>query len=90
MHHDVELDAGHGSVREARDALGDFASFLSEERVQTARLLVSELVTNSIRHSGIFPSDAIYLTLAGWEKGLLVEVRDSGDGFEPTAGSNTK
>lgn len=94
MHHDVEFDAGLGSVREARDALGDFCSFLSEERVQTARLLVSELVTNSIRHSGIFPSETIYLTLAGCEQGLLVEVRDPGEGFEPsaapTAGPNTE
>lgn len=59
MYDELELDAAHGSVREARDALGNFASFLSEKRVQTAHLLVSELVTNSIRHSGIFPSDAI-------------------------------
>ena len=47
------------------------------------RLLVSELVTNSVVHAGLSPDEAITLTVT--IRGGLVrgEVRDQGSGFGP-------
>jgi anti-sigma regulatory factor (Ser/Thr protein kinase) len=46
-----------------------------------ARLLVSELVANSVRHSGLATTDAITMRLELDATRLRVEVRDSAVGF---------
>jgi serine/threonine-protein kinase RsbW len=46
------------------------------------RLLVTELVSNSVRHAGLEESDEIELRLDLDEARLRVEVRDPGSGFE--------
>jgi anti-sigma regulatory factor (Ser/Thr protein kinase) len=46
------------------------------------RLLVSELVTNSVRHSQTGASDPIELRLAVFADRLRVEVSDHGSGFQ--------
>ncbi|HEY1329848.1 MAG TPA: ATP-binding protein [Actinomycetota bacterium] len=48
---DVGLAAEPASVREARDRLSDLG--LPDDLVFDAQLLLSELVSNSIRHSGL-------------------------------------
>jgi len=56
------------------------------EILETARLLTSELVTNSIRHAGLRPGDAIRV-VAGWTGTTLrVMVRDGGSGARAAAG----
>jgi anti-sigma regulatory factor (Ser/Thr protein kinase) len=48
-----------------------------------ARLAVSELVTNSVRHAGLGPDDLIHIT-ADWSgTRLRVQVRDGGRGRRP-------
>jgi anti-sigma regulatory factor (Ser/Thr protein kinase) len=49
------------------------------------RLLVSELVTNSVRHSGSGPPESVGLDVAVDSDTIRVEVRDPGSGFEPRA-----
>jgi anti-sigma regulatory factor (Ser/Thr protein kinase) len=52
--------------------------------LEDARLLVSELVTNSVLHSRTEAEEWIELNVTTQEgKGLRVEVRDAGIGFEP-------
>jgi anti-sigma regulatory factor (Ser/Thr protein kinase) len=46
-----------------------------------ARLLVTELVANSVRHAGITASDQITVTLELGTERLRIEVRDPGVGF---------
>lgn len=46
------------------------------------RLLVTELVTNSVRHAGLASGDQIDLSLELDETRVRVEVRDSGPGFD--------
>ncbi len=64
----------------ARRLLADwFASALANGTLTTARLLVSELVSNAVRHG----SGKITLKVQLSDRRLLVEVIDEGHGFEP-------
>jgi anti-sigma regulatory factor (Ser/Thr protein kinase) len=49
------------------------------------RLLVSELVTNSVQHAQIAAEDSIVLAVSFTDATVRVEVRDDGPGFEPPA-----
>jgi anti-sigma regulatory factor (Ser/Thr protein kinase) len=66
------------SVAEARsrvlDAVGDGFD------LQTLRLLISELVTNAVRHGGCEEPVELH---AEWNSEVRVEVVDHGDGFTP-------
>lgn len=77
----LTLPAAPASVAEARsrllDALGPAVD--ADER-HTLRLLVSELVTNAIRHGNA--GEPLELR-ARWDDEVRVEVVDRGDGFLP-------
>jgi anti-sigma regulatory factor (Ser/Thr protein kinase) len=77
----LELPALPASVAEARSALDSFAGTIPDALRQDARLLLSELVTNSIRHSGLDTTRTIRLVLAVERSSLRVEVIDRGLGF---------
>ena len=63
----------------ARDSLGErFATALGSDELGTAKLLVSELVTNALLHG----QGKIILRAQLDEDRLLVEVIDQGTGFE--------
>lgn len=47
------------------------------------RLLVSELVTNSVLHTGLDPADLITLKICSGAGAVRVEVADHGPGFDP-------
>jgi anti-sigma regulatory factor (Ser/Thr protein kinase) len=49
----------------------------------TVSLLTSEVVTNSVRHSGMKPHDRVILAARLGDDFARVEVRDSGPGFDP-------
>ena len=49
----------------------------------TVCLLVSEIVTNSIRHAGLTEADRIVLAARLTDDFARVEVRDNGPGFHP-------
>ena len=49
----------------------------------TVTLLVSEVVTNSIRHAGMEPDDRLVLAARLADDWARVEIRDTGPGFEP-------
>lgn len=56
---------------------------LDDETVATVRLLVSELVTNSVRHGRADESGHIELSLSATRDSVRVEVADVGAGFTP-------
>jgi anti-sigma regulatory factor (Ser/Thr protein kinase) len=68
----------------ARRAVEAFAAWLDEDSLERARLLVSELVANSVRHAGMGPLDTLEISVT-LDASLRVEVRDGGRGF-PGAG----
>jgi anti-sigma regulatory factor (Ser/Thr protein kinase) len=65
----------------ARAELGRF-DFELEQESETVRLLLTELVTNSIRHARETASP-IEVQVRADPGGVRVEVDDSGQGFEP-------
>jgi anti-sigma regulatory factor (Ser/Thr protein kinase) len=71
------------AAAEARHALADLA--LAEGRERDVRLLVSELVTNAVRHANLAPGDVILLVIDLEDSVLRVEVHDPGGGFVPRA-----
>jgi anti-sigma regulatory factor (Ser/Thr protein kinase) len=73
------------AAAEARHALGDIADVLPGGRARDVRLLVSELVTNAVRHANLADEDMILLVIELAESQLRVEVHDPGGGFVPTA-----
>jgi anti-sigma regulatory factor (Ser/Thr protein kinase) len=72
------------SAAEARRALGEISDHLSPRRLEDAQLLVSELVTNAIRHADLAPDEGIRLIVEESAAGLRVEVHDPGRGFDWT------
>jgi anti-sigma regulatory factor (Ser/Thr protein kinase) len=52
-------------------------------------LVVSELVTNSLRHAGLAAGDPIELELTAGNGDVWVSVRDGGPGFEPSVRSRS-
>jgi anti-sigma regulatory factor (Ser/Thr protein kinase) len=48
------------------------------------RLLVTELVSNSVRHAGLTAVDRVDVSLDLSEDKLRIEVRDRGPGFDPS------
>jgi serine/threonine-protein kinase RsbW len=73
------------AAAEARHALDGLATGLSDGRERDVRLLVSELVTNAVRHADLAPEDVIHLVVDIADHTLRVEVHDPGGGFVPTA-----
>jgi anti-sigma regulatory factor (Ser/Thr protein kinase) len=70
-------------ARAALDAsLHLFSDALGEEKLDDMRLLLSELVTNSVRHGGK-QRRPIKLLVSVTASGVRVDVVDSGQGFDP-------
>ena len=65
----------------ARRAVASLAPHLDSRVVEDAELLVSELVTNSLRHGGLGPTQGIEVCLRASPQTVMVEVADRGRGF---------
>ena len=77
-----ELAGGPYAVTAARLALSDIDSHVDPSLAFDIRLLVSELVTNSVQHAAVGAEDSIMLTVRISDQVVRVEVRDNGPGFE--------
>ena len=80
---DLKLRPTPGAVPDARKALDALAHHVSAQTLDDLRLLVSELVTNSVRHAGLAQSQAIELKVKLLPETVRVEVNDQGSGFQP-------
>jgi serine/threonine-protein kinase RsbW len=76
-----EFPSTPGSVSSARHSLDSLAGELGDPIHMTAVLLVSELVTNSVRHSNA-PNGVIEVLACVTPALLRVEVSDDGEGFD--------
>jgi anti-sigma regulatory factor (Ser/Thr protein kinase) len=68
----------------ARHALKDLNGQVDEDLLERGGLVVTELVSNSVRHARLGPEHQINLRVWARHDLLRVEVRDAGDGFDPT------
>ena len=66
----------------ARAALAVLEPLLDEDRLQTLRLVITELITNSIRHSAMDEQGVVGLDVRLQERVLRCTVSDPGTGFE--------
>jgi anti-sigma regulatory factor (Ser/Thr protein kinase) len=72
-------------VTKARHALDERTNDLPPEVREDVRLLVSELVSNSVRHAGLAPDDLIGVSVEFAGGRLRVDVSDGGPGFTPAS-----
>jgi anti-sigma regulatory factor (Ser/Thr protein kinase) len=79
----VHFDASPSAAACARNALIAVEHRVDPDLMEDVRLLVSELVTNSVRHSHIPDGDPVRLEVSIDSRGVRVEVLDSGAGFAP-------
>jgi anti-sigma regulatory factor (Ser/Thr protein kinase) len=75
------FDSSPAAPAMARHSLDKLARTIPSERMDDLRLIVSELVTNSVSHAGLGGSDRIQMTVEVSRSRLRVEVANRGHGF---------
>jgi serine/threonine-protein kinase RsbW len=79
----LQLTPDPQAPAESRQRLEDaLTGSFPPDIVFDAKLLASELVTNSFQHAGLTPRDRIEVRLEASQTGVRVSVRDPGPGFE--------
>ena len=77
----IELSGGPEAVGAARHAIEQLADQEELPRIDDLRLLVSELVTNSVLHGGAGPGDRVELHVGRPDGYVRVKVCDCGHGW---------
>ena len=77
----LRLNPGPEAIPAARNALGGLVGLLDRNVWEDLRLLVTELVTNGVRHSSERGPVTVMVELG--EAKVRVEVSDCGRGFSP-------
>jgi len=85
----IELRGGPAAVGAARHAIDELADQEDLPRVDDLRLLVSELVTNSVLHGGAGPDDRVELHVERPDHRVRVEVCDDGHTWSETMRSTS-
>jgi anti-sigma regulatory factor (Ser/Thr protein kinase) len=76
----LRLPGSPDACAQARRALGGLRGDIDAPLMETLRLLVTELVTNSVRHAR---TDAVLLKVVVGRGAVWTEVADHGSGFDP-------
>ena len=80
----VEVPGGLTAPRQARTLARELLGpLLGDRRRHDLLVVVTEVVTNAVRHAGAGPGETVVLFLAAAERVVRVEVCDGGPGFEP-------
>jgi anti-sigma regulatory factor (Ser/Thr protein kinase) len=79
---DLRLNPDSEAILAARHSLDRFEGLLLPEKLEDVRLIVSELVTNSVRHAGLSSDEQISLAVAISGGSVRGRVCDPGPGFE--------
>ena len=75
----MRLGSGPDAAADARRAIAELRADLDPPLMETLRLLVTELVTNSVRHTDC---DSLTLRVAIGKSAVLTEVADDGPAFD--------
>jgi anti-sigma regulatory factor (Ser/Thr protein kinase) len=78
------LPGGPEAAFEARSAVRLLRRPIGPELLPVIELLVTELVSNSVKHGGAGPDDPVRVELVVSDEAVRVEVSDLGPGFRPT------
>jgi anti-sigma regulatory factor (Ser/Thr protein kinase) len=77
----MAMRPGAEAAGEARDTLDHLVGAVDDDELDTLRLLVTELITNAVRHGGT--QQWIELDIQLYANAVRVEVTDRGPGFQP-------
>ena len=77
---EMRIGSGPEAAASARSAISKLQTDLDPPLIETLGLLVTELVTNSVRHTA---ADSLTLSIAIGKSAVLTEVTDTGPGFDP-------
>ena len=80
----VVLPGGVEAAVEARSAVGLLRRPIGSDLLPLVELLVTELVSNSVRHGEAGPEDPVRLAIGVSDEAVRVEVSDLGPGFSPS------
>lgn len=78
---DVRLPTGATAPSSARALVGGLRDRLADDVLDDLVLVVSEVVTNCVRHAGLGPDDVIALRVRVTPATVRLEVADGGRGF---------
>ena len=78
----MRIAGGPDAAARARRAITNLRGDIDPSLRETLRLLVTELVANSVRHAR---ADALTLRVVVGPRAVLTEVTDSGPGFDPAS-----
>lgn len=76
----MHIAGGPEAAARARRAIAGLRADLDPSLLETLRLLVTELVANSVRHAD---ADAVTLRVVVGARAVRTEVTDPGPGFDP-------
>jgi anti-sigma regulatory factor (Ser/Thr protein kinase) len=76
----LTLDGNNDAAATARAALGRLRADIDPPLMETLRLLITELITNSVKHAH---SDSVHMRVLVRPSSVLTEVVDGGPGFDP-------
>src|SRR5947209_20310997 len=79
---ELELPPKAETISETRHALDRLVGLLPPAKLEDVRLVVSELVTNSVLHAGLSPDNRISLSVVVSAGSVRGRVCDPGLGFE--------
>ena len=82
---DLRLPPDDNAPAQARRSLERVVDSLDQDARETLRLLVSELVTNSVRHANLDSGQWIDLCVEANPRAIRVSVSDPGVGFDTPA-----
>jgi anti-sigma regulatory factor (Ser/Thr protein kinase) len=80
---ELELDYGPDAAAQARAAVAALEERVNPDVLDDVRLLMSEIVTNAVRHSDSPPGAKIGMTVSVGREALRGQVTDGGLGFAP-------
>ena len=79
---DLRLPAGAVAPAYARALVGGLRDRVADVVLDDLTLLVSEVVTNCVRHAALGPGDTIQLRLRATGTSVRLDITDPGPGFE--------
>lgn len=78
----AEIPASPAAAAEARRWVSDLDDDLDASAREMVMLLLSELVSNSVRHGQLVPGDHVDVAVTRHDRLIRVEVHDEGLGFD--------
>jgi anti-sigma regulatory factor (Ser/Thr protein kinase) len=77
----LRLPVGPATAFTARRAVEGLDAYLAPELSESIQILISELVTNAVRHAGLREEDFVDVNVWCTQDHVRVEVSDPGPGF---------